>query len=95
MPIFGDVSRHHYQQQNAAHSSQAGAPQGSSHYATDHRLAKTLVCLTYILLGTISIETGNSYIALVAGTCIWFFGVNTVGYLIESVRGHGHSHHVL
>lgn len=64
-------------------------------YTADHRVAKLIVCISYIVLGAVSIETNNPYIALVLGTVVWFFGVNTVGYLIESLRGHPHQHQVL
>lgn len=64
-------------------------------YLTNHRLAKLVVCLGYILIGLISIKTGNPYIALVCGTFIWFFGVNTVAYAIEWLRGHQHQHRPL
>ena len=40
----------------------------SAHYAADHFIAKLTLYLTYVLVGAISIETGNSYVALVLGT---------------------------
>jgi len=30
--------------------------------------------------------------ALTVGTQVWLFGVNTVGYIIETVAGHCHLH---
>ena len=77
---------------SAANDPRPDAPASHNYYATDHRMAKLVVCLAYILLGAVSIELGNPYIALVAGTGIWFFGINAVGYLIESLRGHHHIH---
>jgi len=61
-------------------------------YLSDHRLAKLLVCILYIIIGTLSLETENPYIALVFGTFIWFFGINTAAYAIETLRGHCHQH---
>ena len=77
---------------SAANDPRRNSPTSHDYYATDHRMAKLVVCLAYILLGAVSIELGNPYIALVAGTGIWFFGINAVGYLIESLRGHCHTH---
>ena len=77
---------------SAANDPRPDAPASHNAYAADHRMAKLVVCLAYILLGAVSIELGNPYIALVAGTGIWFFGINTVGYLIESLQGHHHTH---
>ncbi|HEB27070.1 MAG TPA: hypothetical protein ENI05_04760 [Porticoccus sp.] len=65
---------------------------GSSSYEIDHRIAKVVVCAIYILLGTASIETGNAYIALMPGTVVWFFGVNTIVYMLDSILGHQHCH---
>lgn len=64
----------------------------STHYAADHLFAKTLIYIGYLLVGTLSIETGNAYVALVFGTALWLFGVNGAAYLIEAVRGHEHCH---
>lgn len=90
------ISREPVQQlfwrRDAANDPRPDASKSNNHYTTDHRIAKLVVCLAYILLGAVSIESGNPYIALVAGTCIWFFGINAVGYLIESLRGHRHTH---
>jgi hypothetical protein len=66
----------------------------SPHYAADHLLAKVMVYLAYLLVGAISIEAGNAYVALVFGTAIWLFGINTAAYVVESVRHHEHCHNV-
>ncbi len=76
----------------AANDPRPDASASHAYYATDHRMAKLVVCLAYIVLGALSIELSNPYIALVPGTAIWFFGINAVGYLIESLRGHHHTH---
>jgi hypothetical protein len=62
------------------------------HYRTDHFIAKTIVCLAVITFGIISINTGNPYVGLIPGTVTWFFGVNTSGYLLETLLHHEHSH---
>ncbi len=67
----------------------------SDHYAADHLLAKILVYIAYLLVGGVSIETGNPYVALVFGTAVWLFGINSAAYLIESLRGHEHCHRML
>ena len=65
-----------------------------THYAADHLIAKLTIYLTYVLVGAISIETGNSYVALVLGTGVWLFGINGAAYLVEGLRGHAHCHNL-
>ncbi len=67
----------------------------STHYAADHLLAKILVYIGYLLVGSVSIETGNAYVALVFGTAVWLFGLNGAAYLVESIRHHEHCHSLL
>lgn len=67
----------------------------STHYAADHLLAKILIYIGYLLVGSMSIETGNAYVALVFGTAIWLFGVNGAAYLVECIRSHEHCHNIL
>jgi hypothetical protein len=66
----------------------------SAHYAADHLLAKIMIYIAYLLAGTLSIETGNAYVALVFGTALWLFGINGTAYVVESVRGHEHCHNL-
>ena len=66
----------------------------SSNYAADHFIAKLTIYLTYVLVGAISIESGNSYVALVLGTGVWLFGINGAAYLVEVLRGHDHCHNL-
>ncbi len=61
-------------------------------YQWDHLLAKGVVYLIYVLVGVVSIETNNPYFALIFGTQVWLFGVNTAGYLVEKLTGHCHLH---
>ena len=61
----------------------------------DHLIGKLVVYLGYLITGTVSIEAHNPYIALVFGTALWLFGVNTAAYIVETLRGHTHKHHVL
>ena len=67
----------------------------SAHYAADHLLSKVIVYLSYVLIGSVSIETGNPYVALVFGTAVWLFGINGVGHLLEAIRGHERCHGLL
>lgn len=64
----------------------------SKQYQWIHLIAKGVIYLIYVGLGVVSIETNNPYLSLVVGTTVWLFGVNTAGYLIESVIGHRHLH---
>ena len=65
------------------------------HYYRDHLIAKALVCIAVIALGSLGIYTGNSYIGLIPGTLIWFFGVNGLGYLLEGLMHHPHCHNLI
>ena len=67
----------------------------SNDYAADHLLAKVVVYFFYLLIGGVSIELANPYVALVVGTAVWLFGINGAAYCIESVRGHEHRHSLL
>ena len=67
----------------------------SLHYSSDHLFAKFIIYLAYVLIGAISIETGNAYVALLFGTAIWLFGVNGAAYLVEQFRGHDHCHSLM
>ncbi|NKB98201.1 MAG: hypothetical protein GKR90_06865 [Pseudomonadales bacterium] len=61
----------------------------------DHLLGKFIVYIGYLLTGVISIEAQNPYFALVFGTALWLFGINSAAYLVEAIRGHTHRHNVL
>ena len=65
----------------------------SNSYRNDHLCAKWVVFALYMMVSIVGIELGNPYLALTVGTPIWFFGVNTIGYLIEHLKGHQHCHH--
>ena len=67
----------------------------SQEYAADHLLAKVVVYVCYLLIGGVSIELANPYVALVVGTAIWLFGINGAAYCIEALRGHEHRHTML
>ncbi len=82
-------SSSHYSSSNYSSSNYS-----SSHYAADHFIAKLAIYLTYVLVGAISIESGNSYVALVLGTGVWLFGINGAAYLVEALRGHDHCHNL-
>ena len=91
-PIYGGVNLQLHRRDGADDGCNTNSLLHTDHYTADHRIAKLVIFLAYILLGAISVEIGNPYIALVAGTCIWFFGINTVGHIVESVLGHRHTH---
>jgi hypothetical protein len=61
-------------------------------YQRAHLVAKLVIYVLYLLVGTVSIELNSPYIALVFGTYIWLFGVNCTAYLIEHLAGHQHQH---
>ncbi len=65
-----------------------------NHYQKDHLIAKTIVCCAVMIFGFIGIYTSNPYVSLFPGTMIWFFGVNSSGYLIESLLHHEHLHNL-
>ena len=65
-----------------------------NHYQMDHLIAKIIVCIAVMFFGFIGIHTSNPYLSLGPGTVIWFFGVNTSGYLIESLLHHKHLHNL-
>lgn len=64
----------------------------SEHYTQDHFIAKVIVYVLYVLVGIASIELASPYVALVIGTFVWLFGINTVAYLVECFCGHNHGH---
>lgn len=64
----------------------------SEHYCRDHFIAKVIVYILYVLVGIASIELATPYVALVIGTFVWLFGVNTAAYVVECVSGHPHGH---
>jgi hypothetical protein len=64
----------------------------SAHYQRDHLIAKAIIYVLYLMVGIASIELDAPYVALVFGTSIWLFGVNTVAYLVECITEHDHHH---
>lgn len=67
-------------------------------YDQDHKLAKTImfiyqvvvtVLITYVLIVENPIYILPLFIAKELG---YFFGVNTVGYIIETIKHHKHKH---
>ena len=65
---------------------------GSTHYRRDHLIAKVIIFALYLAIGIVAIEWDAPYFALVFGTSIWLFGVNTIAYLVEYVANHEHRH---
>ena len=64
----------------------------SENYQKDHLIAKAIIYVLYLLVGVISIEFNAPYVALVFGTSIWLFGINTAAYLVECLADHDHRH---
>ena len=67
----------------------------AEHYHRDHVIAKVIVYLVYLLTGFANIELATPYIALVVGTFVWLFGVNTTAYVVECIAGHQHRHKLI
>ena len=63
-------------------------------YNQDHKLAKFIVCNLVIILISLAqmLELPYSLILNALAVYAWFFGVNPLGYLIESIKGHNHGH---
>ena len=60
-------------------------------YKQDHKIAKTIVCFLVISLLLLSRHYNLVYLDIIA-VVVWMFGVNAIGYLIETIRGHQHRH---
>ena len=58
-------------------------------YHRDHRLAKTIVCFLVVLFLVLGKITGWIIMDIIA-VPIWFFGVNPIQYVIETLRHHKH-----
>lgn len=58
-------------------------------YALTHKLSKLIVCL--IVLGLLFLD-GNLTVYSGIIVFVWFFGVNSVGYLLESMLHYRHKH---
>lgn len=60
-------------------------------YRKSHRIAKSIVCALVILM--LILSRSYDYIAFdVLAVIIWFFGVNPIGYLVETVLHFKHKH---
>jgi len=66
----------------------------NSTYGKDHKLAKLIIStIVGILITAAQLSEMPWSIGLnLAAVYVWFFGVNPMGYLIESVKRHPHSH---
>ena len=60
-------------------------------YRQDHKIAKAIVFMLVVLCLVINREFDSMYIDILA-VFIWLFGVNPIGYLVESIRHHSHNH---
>ena len=61
-------------------------------YASDHRLAKFIVANVVAIVITVAQLTTLplSMFLNLAAIYVWFFGVNPVQWIIESLRNHSH-----
>lgn len=70
-----------------------------ANYRFTHKLAKAITCIIINVLNIIvSVLTSLPLIVIVLISLqitVWFFGVNTIAYLIESVLNYDHTHEVL
>jgi len=60
-------------------------------YHKDHILAKIICCLINSILVLLYVKT-NSLVFLLLANVTYFFGVNSISYIIEIVRHHPHNH---
>ena len=65
-----------------------------THYDKDHKIAKFIVCNIVVVLITLAQINELPYSLILNGLAvyIWFFGVNPIGYLVETIKGHDHEH---
>lgn len=66
-------------------------------YDKDHKIAKLVVATVVTVLITLAQLAALPYSLILNGLSvfIWFFGVNPVGYIIESILNHEHKHNKL
>lgn len=67
-------------------------------YKKDHKLAKLVCLLINTLLFILYFNLTNEffkYILFFVANATYFFGVNSIGYLIESIRHHKHKHDII
>lgn len=66
-------------------------------YKQDHLIAKIIVAFIVSILVTIAMTSTFfiSWICNVLAIFIWIFGVNPIGYIVETIRKHSHNHEVL
>jgi hypothetical protein len=62
-----------------------------STYQQDHKLAKLIVFALVILCMLLN-QMFQSILLNILSVGIWFFGVNPVAYIIETIKGHPHKH---
>lgn len=60
-----------------------------SRYCQNHKLAKLIMAL--IVCGLLAFDGSLSLLQWMA-VLVWVFGVNPIGYFIETLRKHPHEH---
>lgn len=68
-----------------------------SRYKKDHLIAKFIVSNLVVILVTLAQMSELPYSLILNGIAIytWFFGVNFVAYIIETIFKHEHKHEKL
>jgi hypothetical protein len=63
-------------------------------YSQDHKLAKFICAIinTFLFVSILEIDKPVLFFLV---NLTYFFGANTLGYIIETVRGHKHKHDVI
>jgi ABC-type polysaccharide/polyol phosphate export permease len=61
-------------------------------YDQDHKIAKFIIYVVIMVLVLIPIDSPLKELLAVT---IWFWGLNPIAYLVESVRKHPHQHRKL
>lgn len=63
-------------------------------YDKDHKLAKLIIAIIVTMLITAAQLSGLPASLILNGVAVfvWFFGVNPLGYVIESIFKHEHKH---
>lgn len=60
-------------------------------YQQNHLSAKVIVCCIQLVL-VLLIDIVQTKLLILLAVVLYYFGVNTVAYLLEHIRGHRHRH---
>ena len=62
-----------------------------SFYKQDHKIAKAIVYLMIVVLLVLNKHFDLLYLDVLA-VSLWFWCINSIAYVIETIRGHSHNH---